>query len=91
MGITSLRSSVRDKIPRNGGPGITRSDLLIINKIDLAEYVGADLAVMERDTKRMRGEKPAVFTDLRKSKGLEDVISWIQRELLFEEDAKSGG
>ena len=78
-----------DKIPRKGGPGITRSDLLIINKIDLAEYVGADLGVMARDTKRMRGEKPAVFTDLRKSEGLEDVISWIQRELLFEEDAKS--
>ena len=79
-----------DKIPRKGGPGITRSDLLIINKIDLAEYVGADLSVMERDTKRMRGEKPAVFTDLRKSEGLEDVIAWIQQELLFEKDAKSG-
>ena len=79
-----------DKIPRKGGPGITRSDLLIINKIDLAEYVGADLTIMAQDTKRMRGEKPAVFTDLRKSEGLEDVISWIQRELLFEEDAKSG-
>ena len=74
-----------DKIPRKGGPGITRSDLLIINKIDLAEYVGADLSVMARDTERMRGKKPAVFTDLRKSEGLEDVISWIQRELLFEE------
>ena len=74
-----------DKIPRKGGPGITRSDLLIINKIDLAEYVGADLGVMARDTKQMRGEKPAVFTDLRKSEGLEDVISWIRRELLFEE------
>ena len=65
-------------------------NLLIVNKIDLAEYVGADLSVMARDTKRMRGEKPAVFTDLRKSEGLEDVISWIQRELLFEEDTKSG-
>lgn len=74
-----------DKIPRKGGPGIARSDLLIINKIDLAEYVGADLSVMECDTKQMRGEKPAVFTNLRKSEGLEDVISWIQRELLFEE------
>ncbi len=74
-----------DKIPRKGGPGITRSDLLIINKIDLAEYVGADLSVMARDTKQMRGEKPAVFTDLRKSEGLEDIISWIQRELLFED------
>lgn len=74
-----------DKIPRKGGPGITRSDLLIINKIDLAKYVGADLSVMARDTKRMRGEKPAVFTNLQKSEGLEDVISWIQQELLFEE------
>ena len=74
-----------DKIPRKGGPGIARSDLLVINKIDLAQYVGADLEVMDRDTKRMRGEKPFVFTDLRQGTGLEEVISWIQRELLFEE------
>jgi len=54
-----------DKIPRKGGPGITRSDLLLINKIDLAPYVGADLSVMDRDTKRMRGERPYLFTNLR--------------------------
>lgn len=74
-----------DKIPRKGGPGITRSDLLVINKIDLAPHVGADLAVMERDTKRMRGEKPFVFTDLRHGIRVESIISWIQRELLFED------
>lgn len=74
-----------DKIPRKGGPGITRSDLLVINKIDLAPHVGADLAVMERDTKRMRGEKPFVFTDLRRGIRVESIISWIQRELLFED------
>jgi len=54
-----------DKIPRKGGPGITRSDLLVINKIDLAPYVGADLLVMERDAKRMRGERPFLFTNLK--------------------------
>lgn len=74
-----------DKIPRKGGPGITRSDLLVINKIDLAPHVGADLGIMERDTKRMRGEKPFVFTDLRRGKRVESIISWIQQELLFEE------
>lgn len=76
-----------DKIPRKGGPGITRSDLLVINKIDLAPHVGADLGIMERDTKRMRGEKPFVFTDLRRGKRVESIISWIQQELLFEEIA----
>jgi urease accessory protein len=60
-----------DKIPRKGGPGITRSDLLIINKIDLAPYVGADLSVMERDSKRMRGERPFIFTNLMKEEGLD--------------------
>ena len=74
-----------DKIPRKGGPGLTRSDLLIINKIDLAEYVGADLGVMERDTKRMRGDKPFVFTNLQSGTGVADVVTWIRRELLFEE------
>ncbi|MCZ6675648.1 MAG: urease accessory protein UreG [Candidatus Poribacteria bacterium] len=73
-----------DKIPRKGGPGITRSDLLVINKIDLADYVGADLRVMERDTKRMRRNNPFVFTNLRIGKGVEQIVSWIQRELLFE-------
>jgi urease accessory protein len=73
-----------DKIPRKGGPGITRSDLLVINKIDLAPHVGADLAVMERDARRMRGERPFVFTNLRDGTGADDVVGWIRRELLFE-------
>jgi urease accessory protein len=69
-----------DKIPRKGGPGITRSDLLIINKIDLAPHVGASLEVMERDAKRMRGERPFVFTNLKTGQGLETVIDFILRE-----------
>ena len=73
-----------DKIPRKGGPGITRSDLLVINKIDLAPYVGADLSVMERDSKRMRGDRPFVFTNLRDGTGVDRVVDWIRRELLFE-------
>ena len=73
-----------DKIPRKGGPGITRSDLLVINKIDLAPYVGADLGVMERDAKRMRGERPFVFTNLRDGTGADAVVDWIRRDLLFE-------
>jgi urease accessory protein len=73
-----------EKIPRKGGPGITRSDLLVINKIDLAPYVGADLSVMERDSKRMRGDKPFVFTNLRDGMGADRVVEWIRRELLFE-------
>lgn len=70
-----------DKIPRKGGPGITRSDLLVINKIDLAPYVGADLSVMERDSKRMRGEGPVIFTNLLTGVGLMDVIEWVQQFL----------
>jgi urease accessory protein len=73
-----------DKIPRKGGPGITRSDLFVINKIDLAPYVGADLSVMERDSKRMRGDRPFVFTTLRDGTGLPAVVDWIRRDLLFE-------
>ena len=73
-----------DKIPRKGGPGIMRSDLLIINKIDLAPYVGADLGVMERDAKRMRGGRPFVFTNLRDGTGADAVVDWIRHELLFE-------
>src|SRR5687767_7293290 len=69
-----------DKIPRKGGPGITRSDLLIINKIDLAPYVGASLEVMGRDAKRMRGERPFVFTNLKTGQGLDTVIQFIRRE-----------
>ena len=66
-----------DKIPRKGGPGITRSDLLVINKIDLAPLVGASLAVMERDTKRMRGERPFVFTNLKTGDGLDEIVQFI--------------
>lgn len=73
-----------DKIPRKGGPGITRSDLLIINKIDLAPYVGASLDVMDRDSKKMRGDKPFVFTNIRAKEGLSDVISWIKKYALLE-------
>ena len=67
-----------DKIPRKGGPGITKSDLLIINKIDLAPMVGASLEVMDRDAKRMRGERPFVFTNLKIDQGLEDIVRFIE-------------
>ena len=73
-----------DKIPRKGGPGVTRSDLLVINKIDLAPHVGADLGVMARDSKTMRGDRPFVFTNIKDGTGLEGVIAWIRRELLLE-------
>jgi len=73
-----------EKIPRKGGPGITKSDLLVINKIDLAPHVGASLEVMESDTKRMRGEKPFVFSNLKKSEGLENIQSFIRKQGLFE-------
>ncbi|HMM44968.1 MAG TPA: urease accessory protein UreG [Candidatus Macondimonas sp.] len=72
--------SAGDKIPRKGGPGITRSDLLIINKTDLAPHVGACLDVMDRDARRMRGERPFVFTNLKTGSGLSEVISFIERE-----------
>jgi urease accessory protein len=68
-----------DKIPRKGGPGITRSDLLVINKIDLAPMVGASLEVMERDARRMRGERPFVFTNLKTGHGLDTVVSFIEQ------------
>jgi urease accessory protein len=73
-----------DKIPRKGGPGVTRSDLLVINKIDLAPQVGASLEVMARDAKAGRGQRPFIFTNLKSGQGVEDVIQWIQRELLFD-------
>lgn len=72
-----------DKIPRKGGPGITRSDLLVINKMDLAPYVGADLGVMARDAEKMRGKKPFFFTNLRTGEGLQAILSWLDRDVLF--------
>ncbi len=67
-----------EKIPRKGGPGITRSDLLVINKIDLAPHVGADLGVMERDARRMRGDRPFVFTNIRSGEGVETVANFVE-------------
>jgi urease accessory protein len=72
-----------EKIPRKGGPGITKSDLLIINKIDIAKYVHASIEVMERDTKIQRGDKPYVFTNLYDGIGLEEIILWIKKDMLF--------
>jgi len=73
-----------EKIPRKGGPGITRSDLLVINKIDLAPYVGASLDVMATDSRRMRGQRPFVFTDLKAGKGLDNIVAFIIREGMLE-------
>ena len=73
-----------DKIPRKGGPGITKSDLLVINKIDLAPYVGADLSVMDRDSKKMRGDRPYLFTNIRDFDGTDQVIQWIKTYVLLE-------
>jgi urease accessory protein len=72
-----------EKIPRKGGPGIMRSDLLVINKIDLAPYVGADLAVMERDARRQRGARPFVFTNLKSGEGVDSVVGWLRHDLLL--------
>ena len=72
-----------DKIPRKGGPGITKSDLLVINKIDLAPHVGASLDIMERDARKMRGEKPFLFTDLKKGAGIEEIESFIIKQGLL--------
>ncbi len=76
--------SAGDKIPRKGGPGITKSDLLIINKIDLAPLVGASLEVMDLDAKKMRGERPFVFANLKQAKGLDDIIQFIVTEGMLE-------
>lgn len=70
-----------DKIPRKGGPGITKSDLLVINKTDLAPFVGADLSVMERDAKKMRGDKPFIFTNLKIQEGLRAAINFVERNI----------
>ncbi len=75
--------SAGEKIPRKGGPGITKSDLLVINKIDLAPLVGASLEVMDRDAKKMRKERPFVFSNLKSEKGLADVISFIEKQGLM--------
>jgi urease accessory protein len=72
--------SAGDKIPRKGGPGITRSDMLVINKIDLAPFVGASLEVMDRDAKKMRGERPFVFANIRAGKGVEEIASFIEKQ-----------
>ena len=72
-----------DKIPRKGGPGITKSDLLVINKIDLAPMVGASLEVMDRDAKKMRGERPFVFSNLKTGDGLERIVQFIEHQGLM--------
>jgi urease accessory protein len=72
-----------EKIPRKGGPGITKSDLLIINKIDLAPYVGASLEVMEQDTKRMRGDRPYVMGTIKNGTGLNEIVAFIENEGLL--------
>lgn len=77
-----------DKIPRKGGPGIIRSDLLVINKIDLAPYVGASLEVMDRDSRKMRGERPFLFTNLREDVGLDRVIDWLEAQLRLPAEAR---
>ena len=73
-----------DKVPRKGGPGVTRSDLLVINKIDLAPYVGADLTLMAREGGAIRQGKPLLFTNLKTGSGVDDVIGWIRHDVLFE-------
>lgn len=80
LAIYVIDVAAGDKIPRKGGPGITRSDLLVINKVDLAPLVGASLSVMDADTKRMRGNRPYIFTNMKTGQGLEKIIAFIERE-----------
>ncbi|GEM45000.1 urease accessory protein UreG [Deinococcus cellulosilyticus] len=87
--IFVLDVSGGEKVPRKGGPGIVRSDLLVINKIDLAPLVGASLEVMERDTLVQRGSRPHVFTSLKNEEGLNRVIQWIKQDVLFEDSTFS--
>ncbi len=77
-----------DKIPRKGGPGIMKSDLLIINKIDLAPYVGASLELMDRDTRRMRGEKPFLFSNLKTGQGLDEIVRFIETQGMLKTKAE---
>jgi len=77
-----------EKIPRKGGPGITRSPMLLINKIDIAQYVDADLGVMERDARKQRGAKPFIFTDMKRGTGLDELIAWIEADVLMIEPAE---
>lgn len=74
-----------EKIPRKGGPGVTRSDLLVINKTDLAPFVGADLGIMAKDSERMRNDRPFIFTNLMTQQGVDDVITWIKKNVLLED------
>ncbi|MBU0962091.1 MAG: urease accessory protein UreG, partial [Proteobacteria bacterium] len=80
LAIYVIDVAAGDKIPRKGGPGITRSDLLVINKIDLAPLVGASLAVMDRDTKKMRGDRPYIFANMKTGQGVDDILAFIEQE-----------
>ena len=82
------RCGGRRKIPRKGGPGIIRSDLLVINKIDLAPYVGASLDVMKRDTLKMRGERPFLFTNLRAGLGVPELKAWVEEKMSLPSEAR---
>jgi len=86
LAIYVIDVAAGDKIPRKGGPGITRSDLLVINKIDLAPMVGASLQVMEEDTKRMRGSKPFVFANMKTGQGLDEILAFIELEGMLTDD-----
>jgi len=89
LAIYVIDVAAGDKIPRKGGPGITRSDLLVINKIDLAPMVGASLAVMEADTKKMRGNKPFVFANMKTGQGLTEILAFIGQEGMVNLDSKA--
>lgn len=90
LSIYVIDVSGGDKIPRKGGPGQTRSDLLVINKIDIAEIIGADLSVMDRDSKRMRGDLPFVFTCLKTGQGVQEVCDWLERKIVEVKNTPEG-